>query len=459
MRYFGTDGIRGVANEELTPELAMRAGRAAAHALIDRADASQPIVVGRDTRLSGPMLESALMAGIASVGRHAISVGVLPTPAIACIVRATGAAAGAMISASHNPIADNGIKFFGADGFKLSDAVEAAIEAVMERDEFERPTGVGIGQITTAQNLGKHYYALLEGLGVDLHGIEVVVDAAYGAAYAVAPHALRNSGAIVHELHCEHDGARINVHCGATHLEPLREAVTALHASGKKHVVGVAFDGDADRALFIDERGATVTGDHILYALALAARAHHEVRADRVVGTVMSNIGLERALTAQGIALDRTAVGDRYLLARMRESGAFLGAEQSGHVIDLRSNTTGDGTMTAFAILGEMARSRQRLADLVAAVVEAPQVLQNVRVHSKASAQHQGVLEAIDRVERSLAGRGRILVRPSGTEPLVRVMVEGDDHEEILRAAAEVSAAIAKVEQEIERGRPTTHAG
>ncbi len=459
MRYFGTDGIRGIANDELTPELAMRAGRAAAHALIDRSEASLPIVVGRDTRLSGPMLEAALMAGIASVGRHAISVGVLPTPAVACIVRATGAAAGAMISASHNPIADNGIKFFGPDGFKLSDAVEAAIEAAMERDEFERPTGVGIGQITTAQNLGKHYYALLEGLGADLRGIEVVVDAAYGAAYAVAPYALRKAGATVHELHCEHDGARINVHCGATHLEPLREAVRALHASGKKHVVGVAFDGDADRALFIDENGATVTGDHILYALALAARAQHEMRADRVVGTVMSNIGLERALHAQGIALDRTAVGDRYVLARMRESGAFLGAEQSGHVIDLRNNTTGDGTMTAFAVLGEMARSRQRLADLVAAVVEAPQVLQNVRVHSKASAQHREVLQAIDRVERSLAGRGRILVRPSGTEPLVRVMVEGDDHDEILQAASEISAAIAEVEKEIERARPTTHAG
>ncbi|HUY11641.1 MAG TPA: phosphoglucosamine mutase, partial [Candidatus Dormibacteraeota bacterium] len=266
-------------------------------------------------------------------------------------------------------------------------------------------------------------------------------------------------GATVHELHCEHDGARINVNCGATHLEPLRAAVAALHAAGKTHVVGVAFDGDADRALFIDERASTITGDHILYALACDAHARGDLQENRVVGTVMSNIGLERALRAVGIDLERAAVGDRYVLATMREHGVSLGGEQSGHVIDLRSNTTGDGTMTAFALLGLMARTKHSLRELTAPVVEAPQILQNIRVFSKASAEREGVRKAVAHAERSLAGRGRILVRPSGTEPLVRVMVEGDDRAEIEEVAKKVSAAIAQAEKEIDRAQQTNHLG
>lgn len=441
-RLFGTDGVRGVANTELTPELAFRIGRAGATVLAHSSDRHRPVIVGRDTRLSGTMLECAISAGITSVGRDVVSLGVVPTPAVARVTVAENAAAGVMISASHNPIADNGIKFFGPDGFKLSDEIEDEIESLVTSETLPRPVGAGVGVARLAQNLGKHYYDELSAAGVRLEGLHVVVDGAYGAAYAVAPYALRKMGATVTEIHCENDGARINVECGATHLAPLQEAVRALGTSGAEHVLGVAFDGDADRALFVDEEGDVVSGDHVMFAIGLDIHARGELRGNTIVGTVMSNIGFERALHARGLTLVRAAVGDRYVLDAMRAGGFVLGGEQSGHVIDLRRNTTGDGPMTAATLLGLVASSGRRLRDLVAEVVVAPQVLVNVRTPHKDVLASQDVREAIAAAETALRGAGRLLIRPSGTEPLIRVMAEGDDRGQIEAVAHRLATQI-----------------
>lgn len=440
--HFGTDGVRGVANDDLTPELAFAIGRAGATALAHESERHRPVIVGRDTRLSGTMLEAAIVAGITSVGRDVLQVGIVPTPAVARITVAEGAAAGVMISASHNPIADNGIKFFGADGFKLSDDLEHEIESLMEREDLPRPTGTGVGIARTAQNLGKHYYDELYGTGADLRGLRVVVDGAFGAAYAMAPYALRKLGANVIEINCENDGERINVECGATHLGPLQSAVERAMSDGGGDVVGVAFDGDADRALFVDETGTIVSGDHVMFAIGCALRARGELAHDTIVGTVMSNIGFERALARAGISLIRTAVGDRYVLERMQSGGFVLGGEQSGHIIDLRRNTTGDGPMTAVTLFGLMRELRASLHELVRDVVVAPQVLVNVRTQRKGVLEVPSVREAIARAETELAGAGRLLIRPSGTEPLIRVMAEGDDREAIERIAGDLARHI-----------------
>ncbi|HTX56850.1 MAG TPA: phosphoglucosamine mutase [Candidatus Acidoferrales bacterium] len=440
--YFGTDGVRGVANDDLTPELAFAIGRAGASVLAHESDRDRPVIVGRDTRLSGTMLEAAIVAGIASVGRDVLQVGIVPTPAVARITVAEGAAAGVMISASHNPIADNGIKFFGADGFKLSDELEHEIESLLGRDDLPRPTGTGVGIARLAQNLGKHYYDELYGTGVDLTGLRVVVDGAFGAAYAIAPYALRKLGAEVIEINCENDGARINVECGATHLGPLQAEVERALADGDGDVVGVAFDGDADRALFIDETGAIVSGDHVMFAIGRALHDRGALAHNTIVGTVMSNIGFERALARHGIALVRAAVGDRYVLEKMRAGNFVLGGEQSGHVIDFRRNTTGDGPMTAVTLFGIMRERGMRLHDVVREVVVAPQVLLNVRTPKKDVLEEPAVREAIAEAERELAGSGRLLIRPSGTEPLIRVMAEGDDRATIERIADDLARRI-----------------
>jgi phosphoglucosamine mutase len=436
-KHFGTDGVRGVANEDLTPELAFAVGRAAAAWIARDQPLEKPVVVGRDTRLSGPMLEGAIVAGIASTGRNVVQLGVVPTPAVAAITASIEAAAGVVISASHNPIEDNGIKLFGGDGFKLSDAAENEIESLLDSGAaLPRPTGLDIGIVTQTRGLIDNYFAKLVAAGADLTGWTVVVDGAFGAAYLVGPKIFERLGARVVALHCEDDGSRINVACGATNLAPLRARVREEIARSTGPVVGVAFDGDADRALFIDEAGEVLTGDHVMLIVARDLERRGELPGDAVVGTVMSNMGLEKALERTGVRLVRAAVGDRYVLEAMRAGGYRFGGEQSGHVIDLQRGTTGDGPMTAVTLFATAARARTSLHALGSELTVYPQVLVNVRVADKSVAEHPGVRDAVAAAERELAGNGRINVRPSGTEPLVRVMVEATD-ESRMRAVAE----------------------
>jgi len=441
-KFFGTDGVRGVANRDLTPELAYAVGRAGAAVIGHDQPMDRPIVVGRDTRLSGPMLEGAIVAGITSTGRNVVQVDVVPTPAIAAITMRIDAAAGVMISASHNPIEDNGIKFFGSDGFKLSDAVEDEIESLLDSPSLPRPTGLEIGIATRSRGLIDRYFALLVEAGGNLHGLTVVVDAAFGAAHLIGPKIFERLGAHVIALNAEDDGSRINVACGATDLRMLQARVREEITRGNDRVVGVAFDGDADRALFIDERGEVLSGDHVMLAIAQDLQRRGELPGNTVVGTVMSNMGFEKALERAGIRLIRAAVGDRYVLEAMRAGGYRFGGEQSGHVIDLVRGTTGDGPMSAVALFSIAARTRTPLYELAAGITAYPQVLLNVRVTDKAVADHPTVREAVAAAERELASDGRILVRPSGTEPLVRVMVESRDHDQTHAVAKSVADTI-----------------
>ncbi len=446
-RIFGTDGVRGVANRDLTPEMTFRIGRAAAGILAG--ERNRPIIVGRDTRLSGTMLEAALVAGIASTGRDALTVGILPTPGVAHITVARDAAAGIMISASHNPIEDNGIKIFGADGFKLDDFREGEIErAVADDSALPRPTHTAVGIVRRAPELVDRYVTSLVAQGDDLSALTVVVDCAFGAAYEVGPAAFARLGAKVEPLHARDDGTRINVACGSTDLRTLAEHVRALSAAQPAaHVIGVAFDGDADRALFVDEAGDVKTGDHVMLILGREKKRRGTLACDTVVGTVMSNVGLERALQAEGIALSRAPVGDRYVLERLRESGATFGGEQSGHIIDLTRNTTGDGPATAIALAALIAREGTTLRELSASLHVAPQILVNVRTARRDVLDHDEVRAAIVHAERELGQGGRILVRASGTEPLVRVMIEGDDRRRIETLAYGVAESIERAAQ------------
>lgn len=442
-RLFGTDGIRGVANADLTPELAFAIGRAGAAVVARGSAADRPIIVGRDTRVSGPMLEAAIVAGITSTGRDVISVGVIPTPGVAAITVAQRAAAGVMISASHNPVEDNGIKFFGADGFKLSDVVEDAIEASLHDPSLPRPTHTGVGRATARPDLIDDYFATLVEAGADLHGMTIVVDAAFGAAYAVGPRAFAELGAHVIAINAEDDGARINVACGATHLDTLAQAVKreALRRAGP--VVGVAFDGDADRALFVDETGARLSGDHTMLVIARDLQSRSALTADTVVGTVMSNVGLERALAHDGICLLRAPVGDRYVLEALRDGGLRFGGEQSGHIIDLVHNTTGDGPMTAVMLFSIVARGDRTLHALASDLIVYPQILVNVRVeHKDGLDANERVADAIAQARAELGAGGRILVRASGTEPLIRVMIEGESEASIAALAARIARVI-----------------
>ncbi len=447
-RLFGTDGVRGVANADLTPELAFAIGRAGAAVLTRGSDATRPIVVGRDTRLSGTMLEAAIVAGITSTGRDVLQLGVVPTPGVAAITQHIEAAAGVMISASHNPIEDNGIKLFGPDGFKLSDALEDEIAAHVDDPSLPRPTHAGVGVARSSHGLLDRYAMMLIEAGSDLAGWTIVVDAANGAAYRIAPAVFERLGARVIALNAEGDGSRINVACGATDLTSLQARVRAEIARESGRVVGVAFDGDADRVKFVDETGAILDGDHTLYVLAADRKAHGALVRDTVVSTVMSNVGLERAFVQAGIAMLRAPVGDRYVLDAMRAGGYRLGGEQSGHIIDLDRNTTGDGPMTAVALFAIATRTGKRLHELAAGLTIYPQILINIPVADRAVAQAPAVAAAVAAAEARLGPAVRILVRPSGTESLVRVMVEAPDQattEAVAAALAEVvkSAAAA----------------
>lgn len=433
---FGTDGVRGVANEFLTPELAFALGRAGGWVLATHGE-RRPVLVGRDTRCSGPMLESALCAGICSIGLDVMTLGVIPTPGVAWLTKTMGAAAGVMISASHNPIQDNGIKFFASDGCKLSDALEDEIAAhVSDAAALPRPAGAKVGTIRDSKRLLHRYIEHCESLGSALAGMTVVIDAAYGAACEVAPKVFTRLGAHVVKLHCAPNGKKINVRCGSTDLSSLKERVAHSPLS-----IGVAFDGDADRALFVDETGEEITGDHVLAMRAKDLVARDELPRRTIVATVMSNIGLDQALEPLGVTLVRTPVGDRYVLEEMQRGNYRLGGEQSGHIIDLEANTTGDGIATAVTVASLAARNGG-LSRIAGIMHRQPQVLVNVTVANKASADNGSVKALVSEIQRALGKNGRILVRPSGTEPLVRIMIEGRDESEIRDLAQRVAATI-----------------
>ena len=439
-RLFGTDGVRGVANADLTAELALDLAVAAAHVLVERSgDARPTVVVGRDTRASGEFLEATVVAGLASAGVDVVRLGVVPTPAVAHLTTVWGAAAGVMISASHNPMPDNGIKFFDAGGFKLADAVEDEIEAHL-RQPWSRPTGAAVGRVRTAHGAVARYVAHLVGtLPASLHGLRVVVDCAHGAAYDAAPDALRAAGAEVVAIAAEPDGLNINAGVGSTHPERLVEAVRAHGADA-----GVALDGDADRCIAVAADGRIIDGDEILAVLALALHEQGRLARGTVVTTVMTNLGFHRAMAAHGIEVVETAVGDRYVLEAMRAGGYLLGGEQSGHVVFLDHATTGDGSLTALQLMSRVAATGRPLAELVAVMSRLPQVLVNVRVADKTAAMGaSGLAAAKAAVERQLGDNGRVLVRPSGTEPVVRVMVEAPTEQEAQQAADRLAAALA----------------
>jgi phosphoglucosamine mutase len=445
-RLFGTDGVRGVANAPpLTPELTCRLGRVAATYLAERVGSTRRrpvLLIARDTRVSGPLLEQALVAGILSAGVDALVAGVLPTPAVAFLTPALGAAGGAVLSASHNPFEDNGVKLFSSEGDKLPDAWEDEIETRLETGwEGARPIGARIGRVRTVPGAERRY---LDGLraslpaGFDLAGWRVVLDCAHGATYRVAPRLFRSLGAEVWTLGSRPSGRNINRGVGALHPEGLQACVRATPGA-----IGLAFDGDGDRLIVVDESGVVRDGDHVLAVCARALLARGALRGGVVVSTVMANLGLERALTSLGIGMIRTTVGDRYVLEEMRRLGANLGGEQSGHVIFLDHARTGDGLLTALQLLRAVRETGQPLSALTAQVEKSPQVLLNVRVRARPPLEElRGVAEALARWEGKLDGRARFLVRYSGTESLARVMVEGDDHMAIEAAAREIAAAI-----------------
>ncbi len=443
-KLFGTDGIRGVANiEPMTPETILRLGRAVGRYFQTSGERRHKVVIGKDTRISGYMIETALSSGLCSMGVDVLLVGPMPTPGIAFLTRSLRADAGVAISASHNPFEDNGIKFFGPDGFKLADAAEREIESLMEGSEIDRarPTAGGIGKAFRIDDATGRYNVFLKTVvprELTLDGLRIVIDCANGAAYRVAPAVLSELGAEVISLGVTPDGFNINEDCGALHTESLRQRVLREGAS-----VGLALDGDADRAILIDELGEEVDGDHVMAILACAMAEHGQLAKSTVVGTVMSNLGLEVALRDHDIRLERAAVGDRYVVERMREGGFNLGGEQSGHIICLDHATTGDGMTTALAVLSIVQKSGSRLSELKTVLRKFPQTLINLRVKEKPDLTTvPDVAAAVREAEGALGDRGRVLVRYSGTEPLARVMVEGEAADTVSEYARRIAAAI-----------------
>ena len=425
-RLFGTDGVRGLANGLLTAPLALDLSVAAARVLVDRGEYAgrRPLaVIGRDTRISGQFLEHAVVAGLASAGVDCIRVRVVPTPGVAYLTDALGADVGVVISASHNPMPDNGIKFLARGGVKLDDAIEAAIEERMG-EPWQPPTGAAIGRVTPYSTPIEEYAAHLVATTKPLSGLKVVLDCAHGAASVAGPLALREAGATVIAINAEPDGLNINEGCGSTHLAPLQAAVLEHGADA-----GVALDGDAARCLAVDHRGEVVDGDQIMAILALGLRDAGRLRDDTLVVTVMSNLGLVRAMDEHGIAVRRTAVGDRYVLEAMNAGGLSLGGEQSGHVIQRDYATTGDGILTALHVLERMAVTGESLAALAGVMTRFPQVLVNVGGVDRTRTHDEELVAAVAAEEAALGDEGRVLLRPSGTEPVVRVMVEAPTQE------------------------------
>ncbi|MGX1542877.1 phosphoglucosamine mutase [Streptomyces adustus] len=445
-RLFGTDGVRGVANADLTAEMALGLSVAAAHVLAEAgtfAGHRPTAVVGRDPRASGEFLEAAVVAGLASAGVDVLRVGVLPTPAVAYLTGALGADLGVMLSASHNAMPDNGVKFFARGGHKLADELEDRIESVYEEHRtgapWERPTGAGVGRVRTYDEGFDRYVAhLIAVLPNRLDGLKIVLDEAHGAAARVSPEAFARAGAEIITIGAEPDGLNINDGCGSTHLGPLKEAVRTHGAD-----FGIAHDGDADRCLAVDHTGEEIDGDQILAVLALAMRERSALRSDTVVATVMSNLGFKLALEREGLKLVQTGVGDRYVLEEMKEHGYALGGEQSGHVIILDHATTGDGTLTGLMLAARVAQTGRSLRDLAGVMERLPQVLVNVPdVDRSRVATSEELAAAVAEAELELGTTGRVLLRPSGTEPLVRVMVEAADIDQARSVAGRLADVV-----------------
>ncbi|NLW59532.1 MAG: phosphoglucosamine mutase [Firmicutes bacterium] len=446
-RLFGTDGVRGIANRDLTPELAFQLGRAGAHTLVrkkGKAAGQGRLLVGRDTRVSGGMLEAALVAGITSTGVQAELLGVVPTPGVAYLVRKLKADAGVMISASHNPVADNGIKFFDAQGYKLHDELEAEIESYLNGErskEIQRPVGLEVGRVldrtTDKEEYVKH---LATTIGRRFAGATVVLDCAFGATYRMAPQVFTELGAKVVTLHAEDDGSRINVRCGSTDPSALQEEVVRQGAQ-----IGFAYDGDGDRVIAVDEKGEVVDGDQILGICGFQLLADGRLPHKTIAVTVYSNLGLIEAFQAAGGRVVVTENGDRQVLSAMLERGLVLGGEQSGHIIFLEHNSTGDGILTSLQLMEAFLQADQPVSELKKKIRKFPQILQNVPVARKEEWVHnRRINEVIDRYRQQLGEKGRIFVRASGTEPLIRVMAEGPDEQEIRRIVGAIAGVIAE---------------
>lgn len=441
-KYFGTDGVRGIANTELTCDLAYRLGRAGGFVLAENKERVK-VVVGKDTRISGDMLESSLIAGLMSVGCDVITVGVVPTPAVAYLTKKYNADCGVVISASHNPVEYNGIKFFNKDGYKLDDEVELKIEEYIECIEKVdyHPTGDKVGKREHMHEAQKEYVDYLKSIiNIDFKGLKVVLDCANGAAYQVAPKVFEQLGASVITINSEPDGNNINDKCGSTHPEKLKNAVLAHKAD-----LGLAYDGDADRLIAVDENGNIVDGDHIMILSAIYLKKHNKLAKDTLVVTVMSNIGLNIAAKEHGINLATTAVGDRYVLEEMQKSGYNLGGEQSGHMIFLDYNTTGDGVLSSLVLSKIIIEEGKTLSELAAVMTQYPQVLVNARIKNENKnryMEYPEIKSEIERIEKLLDGCGRVLIRPSGTEPLVRVMLEGKEEGQIKQLATDLAKLI-----------------
>ncbi len=428
-KYFGTDGVRGIANSELTPEFAFKLGRVGGYVLTKHATGRPKVIIGRDTRISGHMLEGALVAGLLSIGVEVMRLGIISTPGVAYLTRVMNADAGVMISASHNPVADNGIKFFGPDGFKLTDAQEAEIESYLdlEEDTLPRPVGAELGSVSDYFEGGQKYISFLkQTVHEDFMGIHVALDCAHGATSSLATHLFADLEADISSMGSSPDGLNINEGVGSTHPEKLAAFVIERGAH-----VGLAFDGDGDRLIAVDENGKIVDGDQIMFIIGKYLNLKGRLKKNTVVSTVMSNMGFYKALEENNMTSVKTAVGDRYVVEEMRKNDYNLGGEQSGHIIFLDYNTTGDGLLTAIQLVNIMKETDKRLSELAAEMTIYPQKLVNVRVTDKhAVTQNAKVAEVISQVESEMAGNGRVLVRPSGTEPLVRVMVEAATEEE-----------------------------
>lgn len=442
-RLFGTDGVRGVANEELTPLLAMQLGQAGATVLTKEKAHKPTIMVGCDTRISGDMLANALMAGVCSVGANAVYVGVVPTPAVAYLTRRYRVDAGVVISASHNPVEFNGIKFFDGDGYKLPDALEDEIEAYIRNDMkgVKFVTGTRIGKIKYRTDAREEYINhAIKAVPIELDGMKIVVDCAEGAAFYTSVETLKELGANVISIHNNPDGTNINANCGSTHMEELQARVVF-----EKAQIGLAFDGDADRLLAVDENGKIVDGDQIMAIVGNFMKQQGRLKGDKIIVTVMSNLGFSLMAKENGINIDQTKVGDRYVLERMKEVDANLGGEQSGHIIFLDENTTGDGLLSALHLLEVMVETKKPLSELATIMEVLPQALVNAKVpnHKKDSyMDYPEIADAIQKLTEKFDGQGRVLIRPSGTEPMVRVMIEGKDQKMIEEEAKKLAELI-----------------